>query len=130
MKTVPKLAYIDNSLIHGKGLFAQTDIPKDTIIGTLEGKSCKQDGNYVLWLTETEGFEVSCHLKYINHAIKANACAVILAHNHPSGNLEASDADIRITNSVKEGLKLLDIELLDHLILIYEEKYATIDLVN
>jgi hypothetical protein len=74
MKTVPKLAYVDNSLIHGKGLFALTDIPKDTIIGTLEGKSCQQNGSYVLWLSETEGFEVSCHLKYINHSIKANAC--------------------------------------------------------
>ena len=63
----------------------------------------------------------------LQYAIKANACAVILAHNHPSGNLVASDADIRITKNVKEALKLVDIELLDHMILTYEEKYATID---
>jgi hypothetical protein len=74
MKTFTKLTYVDDSLIHGKGLFAQTGIPKGTIRGTLKGKSCKKDGCYVLWLSETEGFEVSCHLKYINHAIKANAC--------------------------------------------------------
>jgi DNA repair protein RadC len=48
-------------------------------------------------------------------------------HNHPSGNLGASDADTRITKNVKEVLKLVDIELLDHLILTYEEKYATIE---
>lgn len=74
MKTFKKITYVDNSLIHGKGLFAGTDIPKNTIIGCLKGKSCQQDGSYVLWLSETEGFEVSCDLKYINHSIKANAC--------------------------------------------------------
>ncbi len=38
-----------------------------------------------------------------------------------------SEADIRITKTVKNALKLVDIELLDHLILTYEEKYATIE---
>jgi DNA repair protein RadC len=64
----------------------------------------------------------------LQYAIKANAAAVILAHNHPSGNLEASEADIRITKTVREALKLIDIELLDHLIQTYEEKYSTIDI--
>ena len=63
----------------------------------------------------------------LQYAIKANAAAVILAHNHPSGNLGASDADKRISRNVKEALKLVDIELLDHLILTYEEKYSTIE---
>jgi DNA repair protein RadC len=63
----------------------------------------------------------------LQYAIKANASAVILAHNHPSGNLEASDADKRITERVREALKLVEIQLLDHLILTYEEKFATID---
>jgi DNA repair protein RadC len=63
----------------------------------------------------------------LQYAIKANAAAVILAHNHPSGNLNASDADVRITKNVKEALKLVDIELLDHMILTYEEKYATVE---
>ena len=39
----------------------------------------------------------------------------------------ASDADIRITNNVKEALKLVEIQLLDHLILTSQEKYATIE---
>ncbi len=52
---------------------------------------------------------------------------MILAHNHPSGNLEQSEADKRISKNVKEALKLVDIELLDHLILIYEEKYSTFE---
>ena len=36
-------------------------------------------------------------------AIKANACGIILAHNHPSGNLQPSKADIDLTRKVKEG---------------------------
>jgi DNA repair protein RadC len=41
--------------------------------------------------------------------------------------LAASEADKRITRNVREALKLVDIELLDHLILTYEEKYDTVD---
>jgi DNA repair protein RadC len=64
----------------------------------------------------------------LQYAIKANASSVILAHNHPSGNLNPSEADVRITERVKEALKLVEIQLLDHLILTYEEKYAIIDI--
>ncbi|MFH0756869.1 MAG: JAB domain-containing protein [Bacteroidota bacterium] len=63
----------------------------------------------------------------LQYAINANASAVILAHNHPSGNLEASDADKKITRSVREALKLVSIELLDHLILNKDEEFATIE---
>lgn len=74
MKTYIKLTYVDKSPIHGKGLFARSVISKGTIIGTLEGQHCAQDGRYVLWLSETAGFEVSCDFKYINHSKNANAC--------------------------------------------------------
>ena len=50
-------------------------------------------------------------------AINASAASVILAHNHPSGNLKPSNADLAITKRIKEGLKILDISVLDHLIL-------------
>jgi DNA repair protein RadC len=50
-------------------------------------------------------------------AIKANCRGIILAHNHPSGNLSASEADITITRKIKEAGKLLDITLLDHMIM-------------
>lgn len=50
-------------------------------------------------------------------ALKACATSVILAHNHPSGNLETSDADRRITNQIKSAGVFLDIPLLDHLIM-------------
>ena len=50
-------------------------------------------------------------------ALKSSATCIILAHNHPSGNLEPSDADRKITNQIKEAGKILDIPLLDHLIM-------------
>jgi DNA repair protein RadC len=49
-------------------------------------------------------------------AIKSNASSMIVAHNHPSGNLKPSVSDKRLTKKIKEGAKLLDVELLDHLI--------------
>jgi DNA repair protein RadC len=49
-------------------------------------------------------------------ALQRNAAAVIIAHNHPSGVAEPSQADEFITQRVKEALALVDIRLLDHLI--------------
>jgi DNA repair protein RadC len=57
-------------------------------------------------------------------AIKANASAIILAHNHPSGNLEPSEADVKLTQKVRDAGKVLDISLLDHLILT-EDSYLS-----
>ncbi len=50
-------------------------------------------------------------------ALKANACQFIIAHNHPSGNLTPSQADLDLTAKIKEGANLLDLKLLDHLII-------------
>ena len=49
-------------------------------------------------------------------ALALNAASIIVAHNHPSGNLKASEPDIRLTKTLKEGAALLDIAFLDHLI--------------
>lgn len=51
------------------------------------------------------------------YAVESLASSVILAHNHPSGNTQASEADIKITKRVKEALALLDVNVLDHIIL-------------
>ncbi len=60
-------------------------------------------------------------------ALKALCCNIILVHNHPSGNLKPSDADVRITNKVREGAKLLDITVHDHLIISDEGYYSFSD---
>ena len=51
------------------------------------------------------------------HALENLACGIILAHNHPSGNLMASEQDKDLTQKIKAAGKLMDIQLLDHLII-------------
>lgn len=57
-------------------------------------------------------------------ALKANACSIIIAHNHPSGQLNPSQADISLTAKIKEAGKMLDLPLLDHLIMTAETFYS------
>jgi len=60
-------------------------------------------------------------------ALKANATSLMMIHNHPSGNLTASEADKQITRKVKEAGRLLDITLLDSLIITSESYYSFAD---
>jgi|APLak6261698768_1056241.scaffolds.fasta_scaffold13035_3 DNA repair protein RadC len=60
-------------------------------------------------------------------ALKMNACALIIAHNHPSGNKLPSEADKSLTLKIKEGAKLLDMSLLDHIIVTTEECFSFAD---
>lgn len=53
----------------------------------------------------------------IKAVLNANAAAVILTHNHPSGNPEPSQADIKLTNRIKIALETIDVRLLDHLVI-------------
>ena len=52
----------------------------------------------------------------VKQALARNAAAVILAHNHPSGLAEPSQADELITRRLKEALALVDIRVMDHLV--------------
>jgi len=52
----------------------------------------------------------------VQTALEVNAAAVILAHNHPSGVAEPSEADRQITQRLTQALGLLDIRVLDHLV--------------
>jgi DNA repair protein RadC len=55
------------------------------------------------------------------------ASGVILAHNHPSGNLTASQADLDLTKKLKEAGKLLDIQVLDHIIVAGQKYFSFAD---
>lgn len=55
------------------------------------------------------------------YVIDSLAKAVIIAHNHPSGNMEPSNNDILMTKRIKEALKLFNVALLDHIILSGED---------
>jgi DNA repair protein RadC len=60
-------------------------------------------------------------------ALKVNSTSVILAHCHPSGNPVASDADLKITKKLKDAGAFLDIQVLDHIILLPEEYTSLAD---
>lgn len=56
-------------------------------------------------------------------ALKTAATGIILAHNHPSGNLKPSEADKELTNKIKKASEYMDIKLLDYLVIVPESKY-------
>lgn len=53
----------------------------------------------------------------LKEALLQNAVAVIFAHNHPSGNIQPSNQDIELTNTLKEILKVIDVRILDHFVI-------------
>lgn len=68
-----------------------------------------------LFMGTVDGAEV--HPREVaKHALRFNATAVVVAHNHPSGDTEPSAADRAVTARLKQALALLDIRLLDHCI--------------
>tara|TARA_R110002050_G_scaffold107585_3_gene218102 strand:- start:747 stop:1202 length:456 start_codon:yes stop_codon:yes gene_type:complete len=59
--------------------------------------------------------------------LKTHAVGMILAHNHPSGTLKPSQADISLTKKLKDAGELLDIKVLDHLIVTTESYFSFAD---
>lgn len=53
----------------------------------------------------------------MKYAIESLATSMIIAHNHPSGNLEPSEADKKITYKLKSACLIMEVPLLDHIIL-------------
>lgn len=63
----------------------------------------------------------------IQTALLSNCRAIIVAHNHPSGNPSPSSQDIKVTNEIKEAAKLFDIEVMDHIIITSDSYYSFAD---
>ena len=63
----------------------------------------------------------------LSTALKLASVGILVAHNHPSGSLKPSQADVQLTEKIKDGGKLLDIQLVDHLILRSDEYYSFAD---
>jgi DNA repair protein RadC len=60
-------------------------------------------------------------------ALDSKASSIILCHNHPSGNIKPSDADIRLTKNLAEAGKVLEISVLDHVIVTQNSFYSFAD---
>jgi len=79
-------------------------------------------GVYLLSTGGVEGSIVDLKLLF-GTATKMLASGVILAHNHPSGNLNPSNNDIQLTEKVKKAAGILDIAFIDHIIITEEFNY-------
>lgn len=60
-------------------------------------------------------------------ALQTGASGIILAHNHPSGNIKPSDSDLKLTANLKQFGKLIDISLIDHLIISNNKFFSLAD---
>ncbi|NUM31706.1 MAG: DNA repair protein RadC [Bacteroidetes bacterium] len=65
--------------------------------------------------------------KIFKIALEENACSIIIAHNHPSGNLQPSESDKSITKKIKESGVIIDIKLIDHLIIANNKYFSFAD---
>jgi DNA repair protein RadC len=65
--------------------------------------------------------------KIFNIVLEAHASSIIIGHNHPSGNLEPSEADTRLTKKIRDAGNLLDVALLDHIIVSDDGYYSFAD---
>jgi DNA repair protein RadC len=63
----------------------------------------------------------------LKHAIENLASSIVLCHNHPSGSLTPSVADVQLTKNLKGGAKLIDISVIDHLIIGHHEYFSFAD---
>ena len=63
----------------------------------------------------------------LKQALETLACSIILCHNHPSGNVKPSEADIDITRKLKDSARLMDIALLDHVIVAGHKYFSFVD---
>ncbi|MCD6112506.1 MAG: DNA repair protein RadC [Bacteroidales bacterium] len=65
--------------------------------------------------------------KIYKKALENNAASIILCHNHPSGNVKPSEADIKLTKKLREAGKLMDLPILDHIIVGIENYFSFAD---
>jgi DNA repair protein RadC len=63
----------------------------------------------------------------LKKALEQDATALVLCHNHPSGNLMPSKADEQLTHKIKQAAALMDIQVLDHIIVSQEGYFSFAD---
>jgi len=63
----------------------------------------------------------------VKEVLRQNAAALIFVHNHPSGNLNPSEEDIKITKELKDAASTIDVKVHDHLIIAGNDYYSFAD---
>ncbi|MEJ1239595.1 JAB domain-containing protein [Chryseolinea sp. T2] len=126
----PKLNIINMPIVNGSKDVAQVVTPlfknilhhREAMYALYTNRANKVLGSFLVGLGGVAGVVADPKLVF-QAALKSNASGIILAHNHPSGNRTPSQADIDLTKKVKEGARLLELTLLDHLIILPDAEY-------
>lgn len=108
-------------------MYNENDIEYKELFGILLLNKANMAIGYQ-WMSQGSDSGTVVSVKFIAQAaILGNASSVILFHNHPSGNTMPSDADKRLSIQAKQALKLLDIDLIDHMIICAESYLSMAD---
>lgn len=150
MKNLKRIATFKNFVGELKATYKRTELPTVTVRSSKDAaefirpyfEECMDDHEEVKIIHlsrantivnvdhHASGNESGCTVSIkmiLQKAILIKTEALIFVHNHPSGSLKASTADIQLTNRLKEACKLLDLSLLDSLILTRETYYSLAD---
>ena len=109
-----------------KDIWSKQIETREEFIVLLMDRSNTVLGYHMLSMGGITGTVADIRLLY-SVALKALSTAIIVSHNHPSGNLNPSQSDISLTTRIKDAGKLLDIVLLDHLIVTKDGYYSFAD---
>lgn len=102
------------------------DMPVEYFVIVLLNRSCRYIGHHEISRGGISGTVVDPKI-VLKRAIEAEASMMILVHNHPSGSLKPSVADRELTKKIQAACKLLDIQVVDHLIVSQEGYYSFSD---
>ncbi len=109
-----------------KPLFEKDCDLKEKCVLLLLNRSGKIIGHYELSTGGIDGTVIDVKI-VMAIALKCLASGIVLAHNHPSGNLNPSVSDEKITQQIKQAAKFFEIQLMDHLIITSDNYYSLED---
>ncbi len=103
-----------------------SDLPHEEFWILLLNRANRLIGKVRMSSGGTSGTVVEASMVF-RHSILSGACSIILVHNHPSGNITPSEADLRLTRKLVRAGQTLDIAVLDHLIIGGNHYYSFAD---
>lgn len=133
------MVILRNRLAKPRGFTVDTQAARD--LATLRFMDFERECFAVMYLDARHGLiafeEITCGTlmrmevyprEVARAALRYNAAAVILTHNHPSGVPEPSDADVALTKTLRKVLALVEVYVLDHLIVAGDQVASLVDL--
>lgn len=121
---LPTLNVLDNTTQVRQFLISKLSHLQHEVFACLLLNSQNQLIRYQVLATGTHNEARVYPREVVKLALKYNASAVILAHNHPSGNCQASVADVQLTQVLQDALGLVDIQVHDHIIIAHRQTFS------